>query len=137
MQYFQEQRTRSRNRLDLETPSPPSAQDPQCFDGVGCPFNYKAGSLELLQNTKSKVCAQRFGLIGVLAERELFELLQGILLNDFNLSEEEPSIGKNLVKSHAGSSKTLFNDWTQSKWCSVRRLTISRSQQVANCGSQL
>ena len=63
----------------------------------------------------------------------MFELLQGILLNDFNLSEEEATLlGENLVKSHAGRAKTLFNDWTQSKkWYSVRRLTIRRSQQVA------
>ena len=101
---------------------------------LGATFKYKVWLIDLLQNTKVEgVRAKVLGLIGILAERELFDLLEGILLNDSNLSEEESTLlGENLVKSHAGRAKNLFNDWTQSKkWYSVRRLTIRRSQQVA------
>lgn len=97
-------------------------------------FKYKAWLMDLLQNTKVEgVRAKVLGLIGHLAERELFEVLEKILLTDWNLSEEEAALlGENLVKSHAGRAKSLFIDWTQSqKWYSVRRLTIRRSQQVA------
>lgn len=97
-------------------------------------FKYKAWLMDLLQNTKVEgVRAKVLGLIGHLAERELFDVLEKILLTDWNLSEEEASLlGENLVKSHAGRAKGLFTDWTQSqKWYSVRRLTIRRSQQVA------
>jgi hypothetical protein len=89
---------------------------------------------ELLQNTKVEgVRAKVLGLIGVLAERELFDILAGILQNEWSLGEEEATlIGENLVRSHAGRAKELFDGWTQSqKWYSVRRLTIRRSQQVA------
>ena len=118
-----------------ETQSPPILHKIlNILTELGASFKYKNWLIELLQNTKVEgVRAKVLGLIGVLAERELFDLLQGILLNDFNLSEEEATLlGENLVKSHAGRAKTLFNDWTQSKkWYSVQRLTIRRSQQVA------
>ena len=118
-----------------ETPSPPILHKIlNILIEMGATYKYKTWLIELLQKTKVEgVRAKVLSLIGVLAERELFELLQGILLNDFNLSEEESTLlGENLVKSHAGRAKELFNDWTQSKkWYSVRRLTIRRSQQVA------
>ena len=118
-----------------DTPSPPILHKVlNILIELGATFKYKTWLIELLQNTKVEgVRAKVLSLIGVLAERELFELLHGILLNDFNLSEEEATLlGENLVKSHAGRAKTLFIDWTQSKkWYSVRRLTIRRSQQVA------
>ena len=101
---------------------------------LGATYKYKSWLLDLLQNTKvDGVRAKVLGLIGHLAERELFEVLEKILLTDWNLSEEEATLlGENLVKSHAGRAKVLFIDWTQSqKWYSVRRLTIRRSQQVA------
>ena len=101
---------------------------------LGATYKYKSWLLDLLQNTKVEgVRAKVLGLIGHLAERELFEVLEKILLTDWNLSEEEATLlGENLVKSHAGRAKVLFIDWTQSqKWYSVRRLTIRRSQQVA------
>ena len=101
---------------------------------LGVSLKYKSWLLDLLQNTKvDGVRAKVLGLIGHLAERELFELLEKILLTDWSLSEEEATLlGENLVKSHAGRAKSLFIDWTQSqKWYSVRRLTIRRSQQVA------
>lgn len=101
---------------------------------LGASLKYKSWLLDLLQNTKvDGVRAKVLGLIGSLAERELFEVLEKILLTDWHLSEEEATLlGENLVKSHAGRAKSLFIDWTQSqKWYSVRRLTIRRSQQVA------
>ena len=101
---------------------------------LGVSLKYKSWLLDLLQNTKvDGVRAKVLGLIGSLAERELFEVLEKILLTDWHLSEEEATLlGENLVKSHAGRAKILFIDWTQSqKWYSVRRLTIRRSQQVA------
>ena len=101
---------------------------------LGATFKYKAWLTELLQNTKVEgVRAKVLGLIGVLAERELFDILAGILQNEWSLGEEEATlIGENLVRSHAGRAKELFDGWTQSqKWYSVRRLTIRRSQQVA------
>ena len=118
-----------------ETPSPPILHKIlNILIELGATFKYKTWLIELLQNTKVEgVRAKVLSLIGVLAEREMFELLEGILLNDFSLSEEEATLlGENLVKSHAGRAKVLFIDWTQSKkWYSVRRLTIRRSQQVA------
>lgn len=97
-------------------------------------FKYKEWLLNLLQNTSvDGVRAKVLGLIGHLAERELFDLLEKILRSDSNINEEEASLlGENLVKSHAGRAKELFIDWTQSqKWYSMRRLTIRQSQQVA------
>ena len=118
-----------------ETPSPPILHKIlNILTELGATFKYKAWLIELLQNTKIEgVRAKVLGLIAVLAERELFDLLEGILLNDWNLSEEEATLlGENLVKSHAGRAKKIFIDWTQSKkWYSVRRLTIRRTQQVA------
>jgi len=118
-----------------ETPSPSILHKIlNILSELGATFKYKAWLIELLQNTKvDGVRAKVLGLIGVLAEREIFELLEGILLNEWTLSEEEATLlGENLVKSHAGRAKELFDGWTQSqKWYSVRRLTIRRSQQVA------
>jgi hypothetical protein len=101
---------------------------------LGASLKYKSWLLDLLQNTKvDGVRAKVLGLIGSLAARELFEVLEKVLLTDWNINEEEATLlGENLVKSHAGRAKVLFIDWTQSqKWYSVRRLTIRRSQQVA------
>ena len=118
-----------------ETQSPPILHKIlNILTELGATFKYKTWLIELLQNTKvDGVRAKVLGLIAVLAERELFDLLEGILLTDWSLSEEEATLlGENLVKSHAGRAKTLFIDWTQSKkWYSVRRLTIRRTQQVA------
>lgn len=118
-----------------ETPSPSILHKIlNILSELGATFKYKVWLIELLQNTKvDGVRAKVLGLIGVLAERELFDLLEGILLNEWTLSEEESTLlGENLVKSHAGRAKELFDGWTQSqKWYSVRRLTIRRSQQVA------
>ena len=100
----------------------------------GATFKYKSWLLELLSTTKVPgVRAKVLGLTRNIAERELFSIMQDILEKDNNISNEEAELlGENLVASHAGRAKQLFQDWTRSnKWYSLRNLTIRRSQQMA------
>lgn len=104
------------------------------LEEVGVTMKYKPWLLDLLENTEIEgVRAKVLGLTRVIAERELFPLMENILRTERRLSDAECELlGENLAAAHAGRAKELFMDWTQSrKWYSIRQITMWQTQQKA------
>lgn len=95
---------------------------------------FKEYLLELLQHTKIYgVRAKVLALLGKIADRELYPLLQNLLETSKDLTQDEAIlIGENMAKSYPAKAKELFTEWLQSyKWYTLQRVHVQDIQRYA------